>query len=154
MHNIRQACPSDSAAIKRLISETLLHCVFDDGDAYSTLFGEICELIDSWMDCPKDIVHLVCERGSAVVGVVFVSRYERLNLLFVHPAHQKAGIGRDLLDSALESCRRVGNSRQVTLNSSSYAAPFYLKYGFAPNGEPEDRPGGCIPLIIKLGGRE
>ena len=73
MHNVRQASPSDSAAIKSLISETLLHCVLDEGDAYRTLFVEICELVDSWVDSPKDIVHLVCERGGVVVGVVFVS---------------------------------------------------------------------------------
>jgi predicted GNAT family N-acyltransferase len=73
-----------------------------------------------------------------------------MNLLFVHPAQQKTGIGQALLDSALETCRQIGKSRQITLNSSSYAAPFYLKYGFAPNGEPKDKPGGCIPLIINL----
>jgi len=133
-----------------LVSETLLSCVFDEGDAFNTLFGEICTLIDSWADNPKGIVHLVCEYDGDIIGVVFISHYERMNLLFVHPTQQKAGIGKDLVDRALESCRQIGKRSQITLNSSSYAEPFYLKYGFTPSGEPNDKPGGCIPLTINL----
>jgi GNAT superfamily N-acetyltransferase len=150
MSNIRQANTNDSAAVKSLVSETLLHCVFEGGDAYRTLFGEICKLIDSWVDSPMDAVHSVYENDGNIVGVVFISQYDRLNLLFVHPTQQRFGIGKSLLDSALEACRKSGKSNQITLNSSNYAAPFYLKYGFIPNGKPEDKPGGCMPLIINL----
>jgi GNAT superfamily N-acetyltransferase len=150
MHNIRQAIPDDTAAIKNLVSETLLRCVLDSGDAYDALFGEICALIDSWIINPEDNVHLVYEYDGDVIGIVFISRYERMNLLFVHPVRQKSGVGKSLLDDALEACRQTGKSRQITLNSSSYAEPFYLKYGFTQNGKPEDKPGGCIPLIINL----
>jgi len=150
MRNIRQAISNDSAAIKTLVSKTLLSCVLDGGDAYRALFGEICTLIDTWVDSPEHIVHLVCEHSGEIIGEVFISQYDRMNLLFVHPTRQKAGIGASLLNRALETCRLSGKSSQVKLNSSSYAAPFYLKYGFVPNGEPEDKPGGCIPLIIEL----
>lgn len=150
MYNIRQAIPNDSAAIKALISETLLCCVLDDGDAYNTLFREICVLLDSWINNPVDTIHFVCQHDEDITGVVFISRYEIMNLLFVHPTQQKAGIGKALVDRALKVCRQAGKCNRIKLNSSSYAEPFYLKYGFTPNGEPEDKPGGCIPLKINL----
>ncbi len=150
MNMIRQANPADSPAIKMLVSETLLQCVVEDEDSHTKIFNEICTTIDSWAESPGDTVHLVCERDERIVGVVLISHYERMNLLFVHPACQKAGIGTALLDNALEACRMGGKSRQVTLNSSNYAAGFYRKYGFAANGEPENRPGGCVPLAIDL----
>jgi len=150
MNNIRQANPADSPAIKALISETLLRCVVEDEASHTKLFDEICTIVDSWAESPGDAVHLVCIHDEKIVGVALISHYERMNLLFVHPAHQKAGIGTALLDSALQACRQCDNIKQVTLNSSDYAAPFYRNYGFKPNGEPKDLPGGCIPLAIDL----
>jgi GNAT superfamily N-acetyltransferase len=150
MHNIREAIPNDSPAIKQLISETLLRCVLDKSSTCNTLFEEICELLDSWISNPEDIVHLVCEDAARIIGVVFISHYERMNLLFVEPTRQKGGIGRALVDRALEICRQTGKTSQITLNSSNYAEPFYLNYGFAPHGKPEEKPGGCIPMILNL----
>jgi len=150
MSIIRQAIPEDVAAIKALVSETLRRCVVDDEESHGTIFGEICSAIDLWVEDSRGAVHLVCERDEKIVGVVLIAHYERMKLLFVHPACQKAGIGKVLLDRALEACRLAGKSRRVTLNSSSYAAGFYRKYGFVPDGGPEDRPGGCVPLAIDL----
>ena len=150
MNSIRQANPEDVTAIKALVSETLRRCVVEDEESHGTIFGEICTVIDSWVECPGDTVHLVCERDEEIVGVVLIAHYERMKLLFVHPECQKGGIGTALLERALTVCRLSGESRRVTLNSSSYAAGFYRKYGFVANGEPENRPGGCVPLAIDL----
>jgi len=150
MDIIRQANPADAAAIKALVSETVLRCVAEDEDSYRRIFGEICTVLDSWVESPKDTVHLVCERDDEIVGVVLISQYEKMNLLFVHPAYQKVGVGTSLLDSALEVCRLSGKSDKITLNSSRHAAPFYLKHGFVPNGAPRDLPGGCVPLAFDL----
>lgn len=150
MSTIREAKTEDVRTIKSLVSETLRRCVVEDEESYGTIFSEICTTIDSWVECPKDTVYLVYERDEKIVGLVLIAHYERMKLLFVHPECQKAGIGTALLDSALEACRLSGESRRVTLNSSSYAAGFYRKYGFVPDGEPEERPGGCVPLAIDL----
>ncbi len=150
MQNVRQASRDDAAAIKELVSETLLRCVVDNGESYNTLFREIRTLIDAWVESPNDNVHLVYEHRGDIVGVIYISHYENLNLLFVHPTRQKAGFGKVLLDRALQLCRQEGKKCQLTLNSSNYAAPFYLKYGFTQNGNPINRPGGCIPMTINL----
>lgn len=150
MEIVRQANSEDLSAIRTLLSETLRRCVVADEVSHKKVFDEICETVDSWVEDPRDSVHLVCERDDKIVGVVLITQYERMKLLFVHPAHQRVGIGRTLLDSALEVCRLSGKSNKVTLNSSIHAAPFYRKYGFVPNGEPKNLPGGCIPLAVKL----
>lgn len=150
MHEIREARPDESARIEALIAETLLRCVLGRGDAYETLFGGIRALIGSWAGRPEGVVHLVCVDGTDLIGVVLVSRYERLDLLFVHPSRQRAGVGTRLLDRAIQACRRAGAGRRLTLNSSHYAEPFYRKYGFVPNGPPQDKPGGFIPMTMNL----
>ncbi len=150
MRKIRQANPDDSAEIKALVADTLLQCVLDAGEAYDRLLRKICTLIDTWVGNANDSIHLVCEQDDEIIGIVFISHYERLNLLFVQPSQQKTGIGEALLDRALETCRHEGKSCQLILNSSSYAASFYLKYGFTQDGDPINRPGGCIPMKINL----
>ncbi len=150
MRNIRQANPDDSAEIKALVADTLLQRVLDAGEPYDKLLSKIGTLIDTWVCNPNDSIHLVCEQNDEIIGIVFVSHHERLNLLFVQSSQQKSGIGEALLDRALEVCRHEGKSCQLTLNSSSYAAPFYLKYGFTQDGDAINRPGGCIPMKINL----
>ena len=150
MKTARQANLDDLAAIKELVSRTLLCCVVQDEDSYKTIFDDICEIIDSWIVNSDDSVFLVCERDGEIVGVVLISQYERMNLLFVDPAHQGSGIGTSLVDSAIEACRSAGKNKRITLNSSNFAAPFYEKYGFIRNGSPRDLPGGCVPFIFEL----
>ena len=91
MNSIRQANSEDVAAIKTLVSETLRRCVVDDEESHGTIFGEICETIDLWVEKAKGSVHLVCEQDGELVGVVLIARYERMKLLFVHPECQGAG---------------------------------------------------------------
>lgn len=150
MSTIRQATANDLAAIKTLVSETILRCVTADEDAHRSIVGDICTLLDAWAESPADTVHLVCECEGKIIGVVLISKYEKINLLFVHPAKQREGIGTSLLESALEVCRHAGRSNNVTLNASDHAVPFYRKYGFIPNGQAQDLPGGCTPLVIPL----
>ena len=150
METIRQANSEDTSAIKALISETVRRCVAEDDASYEGIYSDICSAIDSWVECSERSVYLVCEREDSIVGVVLIADFERMLLLFVGPSYQRRGIGRALLDCALDCCRRPGGSSRVTVNSSSYAAAFYRKYGFTPNGQARDLPGGCIPLVIDL----
>jgi GNAT superfamily N-acetyltransferase len=150
MGNIKPAQLDDASAIRELISYTLRRCVVADDASYEAVYSDICTILDSWAANPEGSVHLVYECGDSIVGVVLISNFERMHLLFVHPSHQRKGIGRALVDRALEACRLSGGSTRVTLNSSNHAAAFYREYGFVPNGEPRDLPGGCIPLATDL----
>lgn len=150
MNDIRPATPEDAEAIKDLISESLRHGVVEDEIGFRAFFGEICSLINTWAANPNGALHLVYEHQGDIVGIVYVSDFKKLNLLIVHPDHQRTGIGSKLLDHGLDACRRSGKSRRVTLNASTCGEPFYLKYGFVHDGPPRDLPGGCIPLAMNL----
>lgn len=150
MSNIRQANPNDLAAIHKLITETLKQNVIAEKNAFASVYSDICAVLESWRGEPGESPHLVCELDGCIIGDVLISECEKLDLLFVHPGFQRKGVGRALLDAALEVCRSSGKTTLITLNSSHNALPFYLKYGFVPNGEPRDLPGGCVPLAIDL----
>ena len=150
MNDIRPATPEDAEAIRALVSESLRHGVVEDPEGYLALFGEICGLVNTWAAGPDGALHWVYLRRGDIVGVVFVTDFEKLNLLIVHPEHQKTGIGSTLLNRAVDACRRSGKSRRVTLNASSCGEAFYLKHGFVHDGPARDLPGGCIPLALTL----
>jgi len=67
--------------------------------------------------------------------------------LFVAPESQRRGIDTLLVDDALDTCRLHSPKGLVALNSSAFASDFYMGYGFKPNGNPVNLPGGCIPYV-------
>lgn len=71
---------------------------------------------------------LVAELDGNLVGVLRGSP-GRLHSLFVVARHQGQGIGRRLVQQFEEACLREGSTK-VTLASSLYAVPFYLRLGY------------------------
>lgn len=65
---------------------------------------------------PDETPVLVAELGGMLVGFSYLSLFggkpgyyhTRENTVFVHPAHQRRGIGQLLLDAIVEEARRVG----------------------------------------------
>ncbi len=76
---------------------------------------------------------------------MLVKDYWNLASLFVLPEFQGQGIASNLVSAALAVCRGKSPKGKVKLNSSTFAAEFYRKYGFQQIGDPRDLPGGCIP---------
>ena len=102
-------------------------------------FGEPLEarLVDALRGMP-DYLSLVATIDERVVGHILFTpvtieppvecRIAGLAPMAVRPAHQRAGIGGQLIRAGLEECRRRGYSAVVVLGHPEY----YPRFGFAP----------------------
>lgn len=59
-----------------------------------------------------------------------------INLVFVKKEYQRKGIATELFRYLLSELRRENPElSEITLNSSPYGLPFYLRLGFVPQSE-------------------
>ncbi|MFW5771078.1 MAG: GNAT family N-acetyltransferase [Spirochaetota bacterium] len=86
-----------------------------------------------------------------VVGVIEVSEYRYIKLLFVDKNYQGNGIARLLLDEAYRRCKADWHDcSELKVNSSLYAFEIYKKLGFEPAGEKQEKDGVVyIPMERK-----
>lgn len=93
-----------------------------------------------------DAVELRCIRGSeqAIIGFVGVAQ-ENLEMLFIHPDHRGLGIGKALLDCAIDQLR----ISKVDVNEQNeQAVGFYAHCGFEVIGRSElDPTGKPYPIL-------
>lgn len=78
----------------------------------------------------------------------------KVDAIFIHPSHVRAGIGRQVL-CYLERLAVDAGLAELCLDSTLNAAPFYRKCGFIGDSVAQyDSPKGisldCIPMIKKL----
>lgn len=74
----------------------------------------------------------------------------KIGRVWVHEAQRGRGLGRKLLEAAIEEARRRG-CRQVVLSTHSFQAPgFYRKLGFELTGERPEYPRGHSELFLRL----
>jgi GNAT superfamily N-acetyltransferase len=93
---------------------------------------------------------LVAVAGDEIVGAIEMRGCEHLSLLFVDPRYHGRGIGRALWTQALERCRQLKPDLQrISVNSSTYAVPFYRALGFRPDGPEQVRDGiRFVPMTL------
>jgi ribosomal protein S18 acetylase RimI-like enzyme len=137
---------SDLPEIRQVIDLAVRQCVVDSDDHADFLISMIEESLVKWTDSMDNSVHLkFCDSGE-IAGFVIVKEYWNLSHLFVRPACQNLGIGRQLIEEALQVCRKHSTRGAVELNSSNYAVAFYEEMGFTQTGPGEQKIGGCIPF--------
>ncbi|MCP8687302.1 GNAT family N-acetyltransferase [Marinobacterium sedimentorum] len=95
----------------------------------------------------EDNVMLVAECDGRIEGVIELKEGRHVAMLFVDHEHQKKGIGRMLLSSALHYVR----ADTVTVRASLPSVPAYRKYGFECKGDIAESAGLVYqPMEIKL----
>lgn len=102
------------------------------------------EWIEQWRDdltmsrqYLQDHASFVAVSGNEIVGVcVLEARGDDASLeqLWVAPEYQQGGIGRALVERALEAARRAG-VRHVEVESDPFAEAFYVRLGARRIGE-------------------
>ncbi len=85
----------------------------------------------------EDVILLGAFQNETLLGVGAVKDKSRILLLYVHPAHQKKGVGGSLL-SHMENLCKEGN---IELNASGFALSFYSKRGYVPLGPEREEKG-------------
>lgn len=97
------------------------------------------EQIEAWAPASPDLVAwesrlcsgevLIADVNGAVAGFVRVEENGLVDLLYVHPAHERRGIGRDLLEAACVWANRRGVATVVS-EVSLVARPLFEAIGF------------------------
>jgi GNAT superfamily N-acetyltransferase len=78
---------------------------------------------------------LLALSGDDIVGMVEMRNGRHVSLLFVDPEFQGRGVGGELLERALDSCRTADpHLKTVTVNSSPNALAAYERMGFVATG--------------------
>ncbi|MDK3159729.1 GNAT family N-acetyltransferase [Kamptonema cortianum] len=102
-------------------------------------------------DALPHVKDLVCvrDRENQVVGFVGVVE-NKVEMLFVHPLYRKQGVGRRLLEYAIET---LGATKVDVNAQNEQALGFYLRMGFEVEGRSEgDGMGKPFPLLhLRLG---
>lgn len=149
--------------------ELRLRALADSPDAFGSTFADERSRPDadwsarltSGADSPSSLP-LVAEIGGELVGLAW-ARFDpaerevvHLYQMWVDPIRRGAGVGRMLLEAAIDWARSVG-ARRVRLavtHGNAPAARLYARSGFTPCGDPEPlRPGSALrvqPLELEL----
>jgi GNAT superfamily N-acetyltransferase len=85
---------------------------------------------------------IVAEQGSDFVGIIEMRNYDHIAMLFV--SLRGKGIGKELINRAVEECRkRKPELKRMMVNSSPFAEPIYSRMGFKSTG-PFQKKNGII----------
>jgi ribosomal protein S18 acetylase RimI-like enzyme len=136
---------NDLGRLRELVAESVGDAIACSDEEAAVLIEEIVRSLDGWSESGSPGFHCKYSVADEVVGFVVVEDYWRLSHLFVSPKFQGRGIGRLLVDAAVEACRDRSPCKKIQLNSSTNACGFYEAVGFRQTGPGIDRPGGCIP---------
>ena len=142
-------CTIDKSDFNKLIDivgKTVRESVAESDKDAEFLINDITSSLRKWMDSSDGGYCYKYLSSNEIIGFILVKGFWNLSHLFVLPSHQRNGIGRDLIISALGVCREKSPHEKVVLNSSTNAAKFYGAMGFKQTGPGIERPGGCIPF--------
>ena len=146
---IRKARPAEAPLLSRLAFRSKSYW------GYSSEFMEACRAelsvdpsrMDSWdYDCH------VAVSGAAILGFYTLERLNHgafeLEALFVEPGHIGTGVGRMLIEHAIEALSGLGASRLI-IQGDPNARRFYIAAGARQVGTRESQsiPGRQLPLF-------
>jgi GNAT superfamily N-acetyltransferase len=100
----------------------------------------------------RNHVMLVASQGAELVGALELREYSHVSLLFVKVNRQRKGIGRQLMDEALQLCKTHHSGiHEITVNASPNAVEAYKRFGFHASGELQVKNGiGFVPMALPL----
>lgn len=155
---VRSASERDLAAIRTLLIETW-HATYD------TIYGEqrVADIGDDWHSIPSlkarlsrpNSEFLVADDGRKLGGVVFAAatadqKVVVLYQLYVHPACQRQGVGRMLLEEIEECFPDAHRLRLEVEAANAPALAFFEARGFVRTGTAANSEAGQsdIPALI------
>jgi ribosomal protein S18 acetylase RimI-like enzyme len=90
--------------------------------------------------------------GGELIGLVEIRDPCHISLLFVSGAHQRQGIGKELVGEAVAHCRGSHpDTLVVTVNASPNSVGAYRRLGFRPTGPEQEKNGiRFVPMAMSL----
>jgi putative acetyltransferase len=131
-HQLRPFLPADAPGLRELIAASIEELTADDYDEDQRI---------AWAGTAEDeaafarrlsqaLTLLVVEDGEPV-GFASLKDNRVLDMLYVHPFHIRDGVGTALVD-ALEKLATARGAREITVESSDTAQPFFEARGYVP----------------------
>ncbi|HWP79425.1 MAG TPA: GNAT family N-acetyltransferase [Candidatus Acidoferrum sp.] len=155
----KTAQPQDAAELSHLTYESKKFWGYPD--AYMALWTSALTITPEYIE--NNTVVMAVEDGEIAgyfsiveegpqevleVGNYRVAGGFYLDNLFIHPEHIRQGLGRQLLDMALEHCRRQGITL-LHVHSDPNAKGFYEAMGAEHLGDvPTKIPGRALPVML------
>lgn len=138
MLKIRNALPPDADLISALI-QSLAHLFYasPDGNGAENFMQAITPQALALYLVRPDIHYLIAEESGVFCGAAALREHRHLQHLFVAPAHQRHGIGRQLWQAVRDAAMAAGNPGEFTVNASLNAVPVYQRFGFEFVGRPQ-----------------
>lgn len=138
--------PGAAAAIKAFMGRVIAEGVTQDDELLADLRANAEANVDWWLARPDDAVHLQALADGRLAGVVLVKQFWNLCSLFVDPRLQRQGVGRALVDAAMERCAGRSPKQAVWLNAAPRAIGFYRGLGFTERTPTRALPPGFMAM--------
>lgn len=88
---------------------------------------------------------------DGMLGVAELRADRHLSMFFVRTAHQRQGIGRELLSAVAARCRSAG-AAHLTVHASPNSVGAYRRLGFVPQGPEQEKNGvRFVPMVLVVG---
>lgn len=130
MPSVVPVAPEELDAIAEFVARVIDTSVDASAEEKARFIENTQKNLRMFAEAPNDSVHLKCETGGNLTGVVLVRDCWNLCHLFVAPNAQGQGIGRALVEAAIAACRGRSPRGALILNSSRNAVGFYRHLGF------------------------
>lgn len=129
-YTIRNASADDLADILHLFEESIRMTCSDEYTLkqINAWVGSSRDR-EKWMNRIDKDLFIVSERAGQITGFASLKGKDHVDLLYVHPRHQRKGIAQRLLQTLTREARKRPVSRLSTLASLT-ALAFFKKMGF------------------------
>ena len=126
---LRPMLPADAAYLAAIYRASVMELTGDDySEAQQEAWADRSEDLDFAQRLAKQLT-LVATVASAPVAFVSLKGADQIDMLYVHPGVARQGIGTMLYD-ALEKIAASRGVKQLTVDASDTARPFFEKQGF------------------------
>jgi ribosomal protein S18 acetylase RimI-like enzyme len=157
MFFVRTAMKTDLPAVRKLLVETW-HATYD------AIYGRdrVEEITEAWHSVTEletrlarpQSEFLVADDGRTIGGMAYAARSGKdvvvIHQLYVHPDHQRQGVGRDLF-AELETCFDGAKRMRLEVEpENAVALAFWHAHGFSEVGRTEQcgEGGIAIPALV------
>ncbi|MDP1931123.1 MAG: GNAT family N-acetyltransferase [Gammaproteobacteria bacterium] len=145
---ICDATPDEEQSIRLLLNLVIHESLNGEVHDLPSIVENVNRNVDQWLAGQETILHLVAEVDGELVGALLIKDFWNLCSLFVHPAHQRKGIGQQLVRTALGRCKGKSQRAGVALNANDEAIPFYRSLGFEVRDVPRPPPAGSTAMWL------
>lgn len=147
---IRDAVHDEAQEIRKLLDLVIDKSLDATVHDIPSIIRSVNDNVDLWLAAPDNIVHLVAELDGKLVGVIMIKEFWNFCSLFVDPAYQRKGVGRQLVQLAAEKCRGRCLHDAIHMYANNEAVEFYRKLGFEVKDTSRTPPAGSTAMKLRL----